>query len=130
MYYIINKDTRQVIRVSPTPFNADESIQPDPPLIQLKGIENNAEPVYNPALQKLQRTFTDDDILFTRTFYFIVVDKTQEEIDAYQAELDAEATRQQLKAVYTALRDGQGTAGERLIRVEKAVAWLLRNSVK
>lgn len=130
MYYIVNIETRQLIKQSSTPFNIDETVQPDYPLIQLKGVENNTEPSYDPATQKLKREFVDNDTLFTRTFYWNVVAKTAQEQAAYQQQLDAEATRQQIKSVYNALKDGQGTSAERIQRVEKAVAWLLRNYVQ
>lgn len=51
--------------------------------------------------------------------------------DAALAELAAAKSadsneRAALRAIYVALRDGTGTAGERLQRLEQVVAWLMR----
>lgn len=47
-------------------------------------------------------------------------------VEEAQREAARQAERDQLRAVYVALRDGTGTAGERLVRLEKVVAWLMR----
>jgi hypothetical protein len=130
MYFIIDKNTREVIRRSTTPFNIDETIQPPAPFIQLKQVDDLTVPTFNPNTQKLSATFVDDDVAGTRTFKQIAVPLTQAELDANAKLAQDEATRQQIKTVYSDLRNGVGTAAERLVRLEKAVAYLLRNSVQ
>ena len=130
MYFIINRKTRELIRTSQTPVNVDETVNEFGDLIQLKRVENNTQPAFKSATQKLNRISTDDDVAFTRTFTWEVVSLTQPELDAIAEQTASEATRQQIKAVYTALRNGTGTATERIVRIERAVAWLLRNEVK
>ena len=49
------------------------------------------------------------------------------------AELDAEtdaAELEQLKTIAAALQAGTGTAGERLVRVERVCVWLLKQAAK
>lgn len=130
MYYLINKDTREIIRTSATPFNADETVQPPPPVIQLKRVVDETQPQYDANTHKLVRTFTDNDNAGTRTFVWNAVPLTQEELDA-KAAAAAEATELTvLQTVYTALKNGTGTANERIQRLERAVAWLLREQVR
>lgn len=130
MYYIINKTTRALIRQSQTPFNIDENVQPPDPAIQLKRIDDDTMPALNPATQKIVRQFTDDDTAFTRTFHNVVTAMTDAEITAYAEAQQAETTRLQIRAAYIALTNGTGTNVERLQRLERAVAWLLRQVVK
>lgn len=130
MFYIINKTTGDVVKKSDTPFNIDESVQPPDPFMQLKILRNETKPAFNAATEKLVITHTDDLQAFTRTFHFVKQPLTAEEI-ALKAEADAaEVTRLQIKAVYLDLKNGTGTAGERLVRIEKALAWLLRQPLK
>lgn len=130
MYYIINKDSRELIRESRTPFNINEAEQPPDPFIQLKRVNDDTQPAHNAATQKLVREFTDNDAACTRTFQWVIVAKTAEEQAAYAEAQADEVTRQQIKAVYQDLKNGVGTNIERLQRIEKATAWLLRNVVK
>lgn len=129
-YYILDSTTRVIIRQSHAPFNIDEGIQPPPPLIQLKRIDNDTLPTFDPATEKVVRTFTDDDLLFTRTFFWQVTALTPEEVAAFQQRQQDDATLQIIRSVYQDLRNGVGTATERLTRVERAVAWLLRESAR
>lgn len=129
-YYIIHSQTREVVRTSREPFNIDPSVQPPAPYLQLVRVDDATVPAYDPATQKIVRQFTDDDNAFTRTFYNAVVAMTVEEQAAYQKRLADEATLNQIKAVYLNMKNGVGTAGERLQRVEKACAWLLRQYVE
>lgn len=126
-YFILDKNTRELIRQSPTPFNVDESVQPPDPLIQLKRVDDDTKPPFDPATEKLVRIFTDNDIAFTRTFSWSVVAMTQDEIDEYEQAQQDEITRQQIRQFYLDLKNGVGTTAERAARLEKAVAWLLRS---
>lgn len=56
-----------------------------------------------------------------------VAPKTQAEIDDEAEALQRATDYAQAKAVYLDLRNGVGTAGERLARLEKVVARLLRD---
>lgn len=53
----------------------------------------------------------------------------QIEADTFAAAQAAALAAATAPAVYRALRDGTGTAGERLVRVERVCAWLLRQQV-
>jgi hypothetical protein len=131
MYYIVKKATRELIRQSDRPFNVDETVQPeDTTTIQLKHVEDNTGPAYDPATQKLEREFVDDDAAFTRTFRYKVVAMTTAEQTAYQQGLADETERQQIKSIYQDLKNGTGTTAARLARVEKVCAWLLRDAVR
>ncbi len=130
MYLIIKKDTNEVVKKSDAPFNADESIQPPPPLVQLKVIRDETKPGYDAANEKLVLTHKDDFKLLTRTYFFEkAVLSSEEKALITQASAD-ETTRQQVKTVYAALKAGTGTATQRLVRIEKAVAYLLKDLVK
>lgn len=129
-YYIVHSQTREVVRTSREPFNIDPSVQPPARYLQLVRVDDATVPAYDPATQKIVRQFTDDDNAFTRTFYNAVVAMTAEEQAAYQKRLQDKATLNQIKAVYLDMKNGVGTAGERLQRVEKACAWLLRQHVE
>jgi hypothetical protein len=94
MYFIINKNTRALVRESASPFN------------------------------------TDDDVAKTRTFAWAAVPMSQEEIDSYNLRQTDNAELVILRAVYNDLKNGVGTAAERLNRVERATAFLLRSIVR
>lgn len=130
MFYIINKNTRELIRESATPFNVDESVQPSPPHIQLKLVRDDTKPSYDVATEKLVQMTVDNDAAFTRTVKWVKQAMTPDELTAYQQRQADAATLTQLKAVYNDLKNGVGTAAERQLRLEKAVAYLLRESVK
>jgi hypothetical protein len=127
MYFIIDKNTRELIRRSDTPFNIDENVQPPDPLIQLKQVNDDTQPAYDPATQRLVRVSTDNDAAFTRTFSWSVEALSQEEIDLKAAIAADEVTlTTTIKNGYIALRDGTGTDAARLRRCEIAIAFLLR----
>lgn len=126
MYYIINKETRELIRKSQTPFNVDETVQPELPQFQLKRVDDDTVPTYNAATHKVVRSFVDDDEAATRTFYWEVVPLTQAEIDAYIQQQEDATVRQQIKDNYLALKNGTGTQAERLRRVEIGLAFVVR----
>lgn len=130
LFYIVHKGTREVVRQSPKPFNSDESVQPHPPLIQLKRVEDETVPVYDESREKLVQNFVDDDNAGTRTFIWEVAPLSQEEINAYaKRQTDAE-TLEQLRAVYQDLKNGAGTSSVRIARLEKICAYLLRHEAE
>ena len=126
MYYIIHSQTREVVRQSKQPFNIDPAIQPPAPYLQLVRVDDATVPAYDPATQKLERQFVDDDQAFTRTFFNAVVAMTAEERAAYQQRQADEQTLQMIRQHYNDLKNGVGTNLERLQRVERGLAWLLR----
>lgn len=127
-YYIVNADTRALIRTSRTPFNVDEDIQPPAPYIQLKHVDG-VRPAFDPATQKLVQNIVDDDVAHTRTYGWSIVALSQAELDALAQQAQDAATLIIIRNVYQDLRNGVGTAAERLQRLERAVAWLLRSFV-
>lgn len=124
MFFIIHKDTRELIRESGTPFNRDEQIQPPLPLIQLKRVFDNTQPAYDEETQKLVQSSVDDDEAGTRTFFYEVVALTQDELDARAAQAAYDAELDQLRAVYQDLQNGVGTTNVRITRVERVAAFL------
>jgi hypothetical protein len=129
-FYIIHSTTRVVERTSSTPFNIDENVQPPAPYLQLKRVDDDTIPAFNIATQKLVRIFTDNDTLFTRTFSWQVVAKTQAEIDAYNLEQSDNNTLTVIRNNYQDLINGTGTNLERLVRCERGLAYLLRLIVR
>ena len=130
MFYLINKNTRELLRASATPFNADATVQPPLPVFQLRRVINDTQPAFNAATHKLIRTSVDDDNAATRTFRYEAIPLTQAELDAKAQAAADEAERQVLRAAYLDLKNGTGTQAERLRRVERAAAWLLRQYVQ
>ncbi len=130
MYYIVNKQTRELVRTSQTPINVDENVNEFGDFIQLKRVDDDTQPAFNAATQKLNRISTDDDVAHTRTFSFAVVSLTQPELDAVAERTASEATRQQIKTAYTALQNSTGTVTERIVRIERALAYLFRETVR
>lgn len=130
MYFILNKNTREVVRRSETPFNIDDTIQPPSPMIQLKRVDVETKPTFDAATQKLVHNFTDNDAAFTRTFAYSVVALDTAERSTVTQQTQDETARLQIKAVIADVRNGVGTAVERLVRLEKAVAYLLRYEVR
>ncbi len=129
MYFIINKSTRELIRQSQSPFNIDDKVQPPLPAFQLKGVEDATVPAFDANTHRLNRTFVDDDTAATRTFKNEVVPLTAPQLAAIAKRISDEAQRQQIKTIYAALVAGTGTAAERLVRLEKSVAYLLKDSL-
>lgn len=60
---------------------------------------------------------------------WVVVDKTQEEIAAEQEAASRVAEYQALRTLIDALRNGTGTAGERMTRVERVCVRLLLDAL-
>lgn len=127
MWYVLDAQTREVIKTSEQYFSINLDADPGPDVIWLERVIDETQPAYDPATQKLNRTSVDDDVARTRTFFYEVVALTQEEIDA-EAQRQADAAELlQLKAIYQDLKNGVGTATERMQRVERCVAWLLKD---
>jgi hypothetical protein len=105
-------------------------VQPPAPYLQLKRVDDDTIPAFNIATQKLVRIFTDNDTLFTRTFSWSVVAKTQAEIDAYNLEQSDNNTLTVIRNNYQDLINGTGTNLERLVRCERGLAYLLRLLVR
>lgn len=77
-------------------------------------------PAYDQATQQIQQIAPVVDIEEnTHTHGWEIVPRPQEEIDA-------DAEREQAKAVYKDLMNGNGTQAQRLQRVEKVCAYLLK----
>ena len=87
----------------------------DPDLVPLLEV-NEPQPVYDPATHYLTRSEPVVD-----THGWTIVAHSQED-------LDAEAERETAKAQYQALMDGTGTQLERLVRVERVTAYLLKSN--
>lgn len=120
-FYTVNTQTGETVKTSPAPFNVDENVQPDPPFVQLKRVDDNTVPVYAEATHKLVRSVTDSYQAHTRTFYNEVVEKTQAEKNAYQQRLADDADRAAAKAVLLDMKNGVGTQTVRTTRLEKVL---------
>lgn len=57
---------------------------------------------------------------------WVDVPKTQEELDEYAKNLELQSEEVQLRSVIADLKNGVGNAGERIARVERVCAYLLR----
>ncbi len=90
-------------------------------------VELQPDPAFNPATQKLEGW---DYVIsqFKVTAQKVLVALSQEQQDAYTQRQADQAERAQAKALYQALKNGTGTQGERLLRVEKVLARLLRDA--
>ena len=92
----------------------------DPDIVPLLEV-NEDQPVYDPATHYLSRTEPVVDVnANTHTHGWEILPRDQ-------ADIDAEAEREQAKAMYQDLKDGVGTQLERLVRTEKVVAYLLKS---
>lgn len=92
----------------------------DADLIPLLEVQE-AQPVFDPATHRLERADAVVDIdANTHTHGWNVVARSQESIDA-------EAEREQAISMYQDLRDGTGTQLQRLARVERVAAYLLKS---
>ncbi len=90
-------------------------------------VELQPDPAFNQATQKLESW---DYVIsqFKVTAQKVVTALTQQEQNAYTQHQSDVAERAQAKALYQALKNGTGTQGERLLRVEKVLARLLRDA--
>jgi hypothetical protein len=68
---------------------------------------------------------TVDQITATKTW--LLENKSSEQLFAEKFEADRAADLEQIRAVYLALRNGTGTASERLTRCERILARLLKD---
>jgi len=97
-----------------------EIVNADPDLVPLLEVEE-AQPAYDPATHRLERTEPVVDVANnTHTQGWQVVPRDQ-------ADIDADAEREQAKAVYAALKAHSGTADERATRLENVLAYLLKD---
>jgi len=93
----------------------------DPDLVPLLEVQE-AQPVFDPAIERLGRTAAVIDIPNnTHTHGWEIIPLTQEELDA-ATEL-AEA-----KAAYQTLKAHSGSSGERATLLENVVAYMLRDT--
>jgi hypothetical protein len=105
-----------------------ELVGSDPDLVPLLEVRS-AKPAYDPATQKLLAATPVADIPNnTYTYGWNIVALTQSELDAIAAETTAQTERDQAKALYQDLKDGVGTATERLERVERVLARILKDT--
>lgn len=92
----------------------------DPDLVPLLEV-NEPQPAYDAATQQLERTPPVVDVPNnTHTHGWAIVPRPQEDIDA-------EAEREQAKALYQALKNGTGNTTTRLERCESVCAYLLKH---
>ena len=92
----------------------------DPDLVPLLEVQL-PQPAYDTATQRLERADPVTDVAAnTHTHGWNIVARSQDEIDA-------EAEREQAKALYAALKAHSGTADERATRLENVVAYLLKD---
>ena len=82
---------------------------------------NEDQPVYDPATHYLSRTAPVVDVANnTHTHGYEVLPRSQED-------LDADAEREQAKALYAALQSGSGNATTRTTRLENVVSYMLKD---
>ena len=127
--YMINSQTRVVY----TSYENNPASSGRPNAIQLVGVDGPTianPPSYDPSTERLERQFDDDDIALTRTFKKVVIPLTQAEIDQRTENQDDDTERQAIKPFYQDLKNGTGNNAERLRRVERMLAWLIRRDLK
>ena len=95
-----------------------------PSVGELKYVPISDPPATNPETHKLERSLT------TEEYGWVSVPLTTEELDALAAQAAADAEREQAKALYLDLKNGTGTTLERLLRVEKVLAYILKDTYK
>jgi hypothetical protein len=85
---------------------------------------------FDPATHKLgPLDWVYDDIEETATATHTIVALTQAELDELAKHASMAAEMDQAKAIYQDLKNGVGTAGERMARLEKVTARLLREFI-
>lgn len=118
-FYRLSTDTILKHNVSWPRADGEEILGLDPDIIPLMEIVE-AIPAYDPSTHKIQEAPPTIDVnANTHTHGWTVVPYTQEE-------LDNEAEKNQAIAIYLDLKNGVGTSGERLLRVERVAAHLLK----
>ena len=115
--------TDAAIRVHNRPWpRADgaEITSLDPDLIPLLEV-NEDQPIFDPVTHYLTRSEPVVDVAAnTHTHGWTILPRSQED-------LDNEAEREIAKAQYADLMAGTGTQLERLVRVERVAAYMLKN---
>lgn len=90
------------------------------PLLEVQAVQPVSGVDYDPATHRLERSTPAVDVPNNIHLHgWTIVPRSQED-------LDTEAEREQAKAKYDDLKTGVGTQGERLVRVEKVAAHLLK----
>ena len=97
-----------------------EIVRLDADLIPLLEVEE-AQPTFDPALERLERTAPVVDVAAnTHTHGWAVVPRDQ-------ADIDADAELVVIKALYLDLKNHVGTSGERATRLENVVARIMKD---
>ena len=119
---VIRISTQELVKQNQSWPRADggEIVGLDPGIALLLHVQA-ADPAYDPATQRLLSAAPVVDIpantlTFSRTVQAIP-----------QAELDSATELDQIRAVYLALKNGTGTVAERLTRLEKVVARMIKD---
>jgi hypothetical protein len=100
--------------------DGEEIVGLDTDLVPLLEVQE-AQPVFDPATDRLGRTAAVIDILNnTHTHGWEIIPLTQDE-------LDAAAEREQAKALYSVLKDHSGTPEERRTRLENGLAYVIKD---
>lgn len=90
------------------------------PLLEVQAVQPVSGVDYDPATHRLERSTPAVDVPNNIHLHgWVIVARSQED-------LDNQAEREQAKAKYDDLKAGVGTQGERLVRVEKVAAHLLK----
>ena len=119
------KDGMEIVGLDPdiVPLRNTEGLRPVP----VFDPENPTVPVFDPATQVVEGGPSVVDVdanTYTRTW--VIRALTQEELDNIATNTANEVERDQAKAVYADLKNGVGTQIERLERLEKVAAHLLK----
>ena len=97
-----------------------EIVNLNPDMVPLKEVQS-PQPAFDPATHYLNRTAPVVDVdANTHTHGWEVLPRPQ-------ADIDADAEREQAKAVYQDLINGTGNSSQRIVRVERVCAYLLKN---
>ena len=97
----------------------------DPDIVPLLEVQAD-QPVFDEATEKLVAKQTVDVPNNEHIHGYDVVLLTQEELDAIAAQEEWTQEQETAKAQYDALQAGEGTSAERIERVEKVAAHLLK----
>ncbi len=124
--YVVNSVTRKTYRVYEQNPPAEENA------IRLVEVFDRTwdNPPTPGANERIEKYFEDDDEALTRTFKKRAVPLSQSQIDRRTQREADQAERQTLKAHYQDLKNGAGTAAERLQRVERMLAHVIRHEMR
>lgn len=132
MQIIRDKNTKVVIRMSPTAIRADGKIPTDldPSLELVDVMDMPAKPVFNPATHEVVSISSEQPgapgFPLRLIYDWQVVALTQAERDIKAADAADEAERQQLRALVGELKNpGAKTTAQRLITVERVLARII-----